>query len=145
MTTDTMQAAIDHVLRLRGVETPCESCHGMGVRAYPSTAGWRNWAGASKSTKDVCDACWGTGDAERHGDDLRRWTEEENARVAKRALTLLGETAGVGLATMRPAVETLAKELDVLSKAKSKPRPPWFSLVCEQVSKVLREGLEAKS
>jgi hypothetical protein len=143
VTTTDLQAAVDHVLGLRGVETPCETCHGMGVRTYPSTAGWRHEVGGATSTKDVCDSCWGTGDAVRTGVNLRRLFAEEDARVAARAVSLLGESVGVGMDTMRPAVKELAKELDAMSKSKNKPRPPWFSLACEQVAKSLRNGLEA--
>jgi hypothetical protein len=144
MTAD-LQAAIDHVLRMRGVETPCETCHGMGVRTYPSTAGWRHEAGGAKSTKDVCDACWGSGDFHQRGVDLRKMAAEEDARVAARSVVLLGESVGVEMETMRPAVLALVKELESLSKTKNKPRPPWFSLACEQVAKVLKAGVKGKS
>jgi hypothetical protein len=141
----TRDEALSEVLRMRGVETPCETCHGMGVRAYPSTAGWRHEAGTAESTKDVCDYCWGTGDDYRKGANLRKMAAEEDARVAARAVSLLGESVGVGMETMRPAVVGLVKELEALAKTKNKPRPPWFSLACEQVAKVLKAGVEGKS
>lgn len=144
MTTDALQAALTEVLRMRGVETPCETCHGLGVKAYPSTATWSGNAGAFRSTKDVCDSCWGTGDFHRRGVDLRAQEKEEDRLVGARALEFVAAKAGAGIGTMRPAVDALVKELDGLSKTKNKPRPPWFSLLCEQVAKALKEGMEVK-
>lgn len=141
----TRDEALSEVLRMRCVEEPCTKCHGLGVRGYPSTATWRGGVGGSLITVDVCDACWGTGDADRTGVNLRRLFAEEDARVAARAVTLLGESVGVGMDTMRPAVAALVKELESLSKTKNKPRPPWFSLACEQVAKALKAGVEAKN
>lgn len=143
--TDSLQAAIEQVLRLRHVEEPCTACHGLGNKAYGSTSTWRCGVGGSSITVDVCDSCWGTGDAIRTGVNLRRLFAEEESRIAERAVTLLGDKAGVGFSTMRTAVLAVAKELETLSKTRNKPRPPWFSLVCERVAKALRDGLEAKS
>jgi hypothetical protein len=140
----TRDDALSEVLRLRGVEAPCEACHGMGAMWYPNTSTWRYTAGGG-STRDVCDSCWGTGDADRQGVNLRKMAAEEDARVAARSVVLLGESVGVEMETMRPAVLALVKELESLSKTKNKPRPPWFSLACEQVAKALRNGLEAKN
>lgn len=67
--------ALTVLVRLRGVETLCEKCKGLGSYAYASTATWqRGGAGGQTITLDVCDECWGTGDARRAGADLRRMT-----------------------------------------------------------------------
>lgn len=50
---------------IRGVEIPCKHCSGLGVRAYGSTATWHGGAGGMMITSDVCDCCWGSGDAHR--------------------------------------------------------------------------------
>jgi hypothetical protein len=141
----TRDEALSEVLRMRGVETPCETCHGMGVRWYLGAFTWKDAGGGGDRRRDVCDSCWGTGDADRQGVNLRKMAAEEDARVAARAVSLLGESVGVGMDTMRPAVLALVKELDAMSKTKNKPRPPWFSLACEQVAKVLKAGVEGKS
>lgn len=145
MTPTDLQAAIDHVLRLRGVETPCETCHGLGTRMYPDTGTWRPKGGivGRAFTRDVCDTCWGTGDAHRTGVNLWTMAEEEKERIAVAALNLYADKAGVGLSTMAPAVLLLVKELESLSKTRGKQRPPWFSLVCESLAKSLRDGVEA--
>lgn len=145
MTATDLQAAVDHVLRLRGVETPCETCHGLGTKRYPDSGTWRPKVGIvlRAFTHDVCDTCWGSGDAHRHGVNLREQEATFNARVAERALSLFADKAGVGLGTIRPAALAVANELDGLSRMKNKVRVPWFSLVCEQVAKALREGVDA--
>lgn len=55
----------------RGVKAPCPRCCGWGRRCYASTATWRGGMGGAMTTDDVCDACWGTGDAHNRGADLR--------------------------------------------------------------------------
>lgn len=53
-------------------EYPCARCTGLGRVLYGSTATWRGGIGGRAMTPDVCDKCWGSGDALRHGVDLRR-------------------------------------------------------------------------
>ncbi len=53
------------VLDMRGVETPCDECGGLGVKTYDSTATWRGGVGGQALTNDVCDKCWGSGDKHR--------------------------------------------------------------------------------
>ncbi len=59
------------VMERRGVEYPCEKCHGIGVRAYGSTATWGGGIGGQAITSDTCDVCWGTGDYYKRGVNLR--------------------------------------------------------------------------
>jgi hypothetical protein len=67
------------------VDDPCPKCGGLGRRAYPSTTGWRGGAGGSMITRDVCDVCWGSGDKNKKGTDLRRvqGLREAHDRLAK--------------------------------------------------------------
>jgi len=55
----------------RGVDTPCGQCGGSGRRTYGSTSTWKGGLGGCAMTDDVCDCCWGTGDQNRHGVNLR--------------------------------------------------------------------------
>lgn len=56
----------------RGVgEYPCARCTGLGRRTYGSTATWRGGIGGQAMTPDVCDECWGSGDAMRLGVNLK--------------------------------------------------------------------------
>ena len=53
------------VASLRGVDTPCKECAGLGVKTYGSTATWRGGIGGQSLTSGVCDKCWGSGDEHR--------------------------------------------------------------------------------
>lgn len=66
---------VERFLAWRGVDTPCRGCGGAGTRSYGSTATWRGGVGGQSMTSDVCDRCWGTGDADRHGTNLRELNE----------------------------------------------------------------------
>lgn len=59
------------MLALRGVANPCPRCGGIGKYTYPSTSGWRGGCAGMTPTTDVCDKCWGSGDATKKGLDLR--------------------------------------------------------------------------
>ena len=56
----------------RGVEDPCPSCDGMGVRAYGDTSTWVGGIGGQMITQGVCDKCWGSGDKTRPWLNLRK-------------------------------------------------------------------------
>lgn len=82
-------------LRWRGVDDPCLRCNGSGVRTYSSGATWRGGMGTTRTERDVCDVCWGTGDRYRTGVDLRRLRDEERKRVAEAALTAVVDSCGM--------------------------------------------------
>jgi hypothetical protein len=69
---DRRESMLADFMRIRGVKAPCPKCDGFGVRAYASTATWRGGMGGSAITDDVCDSCWGSGDAKRPWTDLRK-------------------------------------------------------------------------
>jgi len=54
-------------LEWRGLEDArlCEVCGGSGIRCYGSTATWRGSIGGMTLTNDVCNKCWGSGNADR--------------------------------------------------------------------------------
>ena len=62
---DARKEAFDQLLEIRGVESPCTACSGLGVRAYGSTATWMGGIGGQAMTNGVCDKCWGSGDKHR--------------------------------------------------------------------------------
>lgn len=125
----------------RGVRTPCPACGGAGCRIYPNTATWRGGMGGSLLTRDVCDLCWGSGDATIPWTDLRKLTAEEERRVSARAVGLLAEMAGAKLAVMHGAIAAIAEELERLAKGR-KARPEWFTEACTSLAKTLRRGLD---
>lgn len=139
----------DEFLRWRNIETACEKCGGKGGRTYASTSTWRGGMGGASLTWDVCDECWGSGDAEDHWLDLRRLRNEQDARVAKEAGELLGRRIGAGLRTMLPAIEALCLVLDKEAKRRKPPMGTDFwdhyqwQHVCNGLAGVLREMIKA--
>ena len=125
-------------LEWRGVETPCAKCDGSGVASYANTSGWRRGIGGCAVTQDVCDVCWGTGDARRKGLDLRAQREGEDARGVERAARLFATRVGASWPAMHPSLEELARELERLSRGR-RPRTRWFYQSCESLAKLLRE------
>ena len=45
----------------------CESCGGMGDKAYSNTSGHLKRPGGCAITMGVCDVCWGTGRNDKIG------------------------------------------------------------------------------
>lgn len=68
---DCREHLTEHFLSWRGVDEACAKCLGAGCRPYPSGSGWRGGISGQVITTDVCDSCWGTGDKNRKGADLR--------------------------------------------------------------------------
>ena len=67
----------DDMLLWRGIDreggdTPCTSCAGSGVRTYGDTSTWRGGYGGQMMTPDICDKCWGSGNANKPWTDLRK-------------------------------------------------------------------------
>ena len=74
---DERDRMYDDMLLWRGInreggDTPCKVCGGSGVRAYGNTATWRGGIGGQMITSDICDRCWGSGNAEKPWQNLRR-------------------------------------------------------------------------
>jgi len=53
------------------IENPCDTCGGLGRRAYGSTCTWHGGIGGQTITEDVCDRCWGSGAKDRTGANLK--------------------------------------------------------------------------
>lgn len=50
----------------------CARCHGKGTYLYGNTATWHDsWISGQGFTADICDVCWGSGDENFPGPDLR--------------------------------------------------------------------------
>lgn len=50
----------------------CSKCGGIGLRSYANTTTWMGGIGGQSITEDTCDKCWGSGDDENPGPNLRR-------------------------------------------------------------------------
>ena len=67
---DRRDRMFDEMLLWRGIDReggdiPCKACGGAGVRAYGDTTTWRGGIGGQRITRDVCNKCWGSGNAEK--------------------------------------------------------------------------------
>lgn len=120
-------------------EDACERCHGSGWRIYSSGSTWAGGMGTASSARDVCDLCWGSGDATRHWADLRVMRDTESARVHQRAVELLAEAAGVRYATCAAGVEAIAALLEQWSRKRSTDE--WHGQLAVSLAKTLRGGL----
>ena len=74
---DRRDRMYDDMLLWRGIDReggdmPCKACGGAGVRAYGNTTTWRGGIGGQMITSDICDKCWGSGNAEKPWQNLRR-------------------------------------------------------------------------
>ena len=61
--TFTTEDLYAEIAAMRGVETPCKDCSGLGTKTYGSTSTWHGGVGGQTITGGVCDKCWGSGDA----------------------------------------------------------------------------------
>jgi hypothetical protein len=138
-------------LEWRGIEAPCATCDGSGVRVYGSTATWRGGVGGQAVTTGVCDACWGSGDMHRRGANLRAM--ESAIRNAKRAAlyeAFVGHIAKATGATLealgapsRAALEMAAELITKESRRRNLPewaRGFWGQRAMEYTAAALREA-----
>lgn len=87
--TASPDAIIENLVRVyRNLtrDTVCSHCDGWGVRTYSDTSTWRyaQVAGCAM-TKDVCDVCWGSGNAQQPWPSHRAVSSDDAAttRVAE--------------------------------------------------------------
>jgi hypothetical protein len=77
----------EELQRLRGSDGRCDGCGGRGRRAYGDTTTWRGGVGGQMVTEDVCCTCWGSGDFDRPGANLRKMSDEiESGRRQTQAI-----------------------------------------------------------
>lgn len=55
------------------VKDACGECGGSGYKLYGDTSTWRGGVGGQMMTNDVCDICWGSGDARKPWPSHRRF------------------------------------------------------------------------
>ncbi len=54
----------------------CPACNGAGSKTYGSTSTWRGGIGGAAMTVGVCDKCWGSGDKNHPGINLRQYEKD---------------------------------------------------------------------
>jgi hypothetical protein len=108
---------------------------------YGGSATWRGGAGAAAMTLDVCDACWGTGDRYRTGCDLRRLRDEEQKRIAERAVELLAQSCG---ATFSTSYKSVIEIINVIQKlADGRKTEFWTRALALGLANTLRRAIGA--
>ena len=133
----------DYLLRGRGVEDPCIKCEGFGTILYSSGATWRGGMGTATHQRDVCDACWGSGDRYHSGVDLRRLRDEENKRVAERAVELLAHSVGCELGPSRLAITHIIEALQKIVDKRGAPAANYLPELALGLANTLRRGIGA--
>jgi len=105
---------MQHIARAH-IEHPCPRCSGEGLRCYNNGSGWRGGVSFSKPTIDLCDECWGSGDAETPFRNLREFEAEcERAR----SVSLLDEVLRWYRGANRAAVSELAALLHKIDEGR---------------------------
>lgn len=137
-----MNDKLDQFLRSRGVHAPCAKCRGLGSFLYGSTSTWRGGMGGCAMTWDVCDTCWGSGDAEKTWTDIRQLEAEQDRQVRIRAMRWLSTSIGANHYSMHKAILELAGELDKFVRGR-KERAPYFAELCRMFASELRSAVEA--
>ena len=133
-------------IRARDTRDPCQKCHGSGARIYPSTATWRGGMGGCMMTTDVCDSCWGSGDRYRQWTNLRQLRDEEEKRLAERAVDLLARSVGASLGSTHPDVGEIIRVLENLADKRGKPATRYLPELAQGLANQLRVavGLERR-
>lgn len=112
----------DTFLKERNVGTPCSACHGMGVKWYSSGATWHGGMGTASCEKDVCDTCWGSGDAEKHWLDLRENAKERSRWEASQVVAWFKDRVGFASDTiLRRSFDELDRVLDKETRRRKLP------------------------
>lgn len=128
-------------LAWRGIEAPCPRCGGSGRRVYGSTATWRGGMGGAACTDDVCDECWGSGDSNRPGANLRSMMQARADWESEQVIMHFARGTGATLSTTRAHMTEIANILDREARRKKTPfdaeRFWWFSTL-KMVSSALR-------
>ena len=113
-----MSATIEELMEWRGIEKPCARCDGTGWHVYGSTSTWRGGIGGHAMTPDVCDACWGSGDAGHPWTDLRALEAKHREARARKALDEMVERFRFKGEYMRADVRALADLLDAIGEGR---------------------------
>lgn len=127
-------------LALRGVEEPCSRCSGLGCYLYSHGSTWQGGMGTAGGRIDICDLCWGTGDANRAGVDLRKLTSDRKDWESHQAAEWLAKRLGLRIGGMSAYV----RRLSILAEKESRRRKipegydTWFwARTWESLSNIL--------
>lgn len=116
----------------------CPTCQGRGSRVYGSGATWRGGAGVASYQRDVCDTCWGSGDAQNPNANLRDELAELHAALHAKGAAASGAWLAAKLGLEH---ETMRRELPVVAKKLRTMRGLgfWSGMLCDLLAKALEE------
>jgi len=118
------------LLKAKGVYEPCPGCAGLGAYYYSSTATWRGGVGGQSFTMDICDKCWGSGNAHETWTDIRKLEERRRDWEKEQVLKYLGNYFMVGFDRVRPYIKRLADLCEKESRRRKIPEsehPFWWA------------------
>lgn len=134
------------LLAVRGVRDPCETCLGVGVQLYSSTATWKGGIGGCAMTTDVCDKCWGSGDKYRPGFDQRAMRDDKTQWERSQVAKWLSNHSGINFSCTKKCWEHLLDRLDKEQRRKKLPDgidPFWYYNTVNTLQAMLRELMKA--
>jgi hypothetical protein len=138
----TSEESLTQFLRLRGVNTPCEKCRGLGVYHYSSGSTWRGGMGTCAFQWDICDVCWSTGDKYRIGTDIRELEAQRKKWQEDQILEYLAYRLGCGLSRISQRVLQLS---DLCEKQANRRKLPegeeafWWNSEWHALGRMLRK------
>lgn len=116
----------------------CPPCHGSGAKVYSSGATWRGGAGTTSYQRDVCDTCWGSGDAQSPNANLRDELAELHAALNSKGAAASGAWLAGKLGL---EYETVRRELPAVTKKLRAMRGLgfWSASLCDRLANALEE------
>lgn len=96
--------------------------------------------GTASFTTDVCDVCWGSGDAHRCGVNLRELEAARDAWEDTQAVQYFARSLGIRLTGAKERLEELAKLCEKQARKRSGPSAGefWYVQGWEMTAAVLR-------
>jgi hypothetical protein len=106
---------------------------------YGNGATWRGGMGVTAMTRDVCDACWGSCDAENPNPSLREERDRLHAALrakgAESSGRWLADRLGLEYETVRRELPAITKRLRTIAKATNTPGIPDNSTTAADAAK----------
>ena len=118
-------------------EENCGKCRGTGVRLYGSSSTYRGGFGGQAMTRDLCNACWGSGTTTPFRDINELYREIEKAKIASAIDELFRNRQGLFIPALLDGMRGLVEDIAKLSRKSS--RPGSYRSSARVLEKTLRE------
>lgn len=130
------------ILDYRGIINPCKKCSGFGECTYGSTATWRGGIGGQSCTSDVCDKCWGSGNADRPWTNIREVEKRRKNWEESQCLEYLAQRSGANLGRIKNRFLQLSEMCLKESRKRKIPEgesPFWWSMEWDMFAKIFHK------